>query len=44
MQQSREALIADAVATNATLAFSHGQFEPWGRIVPGDGQHWEYQE
>lgn len=43
MQASREALITDAVATNATLAFSHGQFTPWGRIVQSDGgQHWEY--
>jgi glyoxylase-like metal-dependent hydrolase (beta-lactamase superfamily II) len=44
MQASRERLIADALATNATLAFSHGQFEPWGRIVQADGgERWEYQ-
>ena len=43
MQTSREKLVADALATNATLAFSHGQFPPWGRIVQTDGgQRWEY--
>jgi glyoxylase-like metal-dependent hydrolase (beta-lactamase superfamily II) len=43
MQESRKKLIADALATNATLAFSHGQFPPWGRIVRADGgQRWEY--
>jgi glyoxylase-like metal-dependent hydrolase (beta-lactamase superfamily II) len=42
MQASRKHLIA--VATNATLAFSHGQFPPWGRIVRDDGgQRWEYE-
>jgi glyoxylase-like metal-dependent hydrolase (beta-lactamase superfamily II) len=43
MRASREQLITDALATSATLAFSHGQFPPWGRVVQADGgQHWEY--
>lgn len=43
MRASREKLIADALATNATLVFSHGQFAPWGRVVQdAGGQHWEY--
>ena len=42
MQASRERLIADAVATNATLAYSHGIFPAWGRIVAADGGYrWE---
>ena len=42
LRASRERLIADAVATRATLAFTHGLFPPWGRIVPADGGYrWE---
>jgi glyoxylase-like metal-dependent hydrolase (beta-lactamase superfamily II) len=43
MQASREKLIAETIDSDATLAFSHGQFPPWGRIVRADGgQRWEY--
>src|SRR3954454_22457751 len=39
---SRGRLSAEAVATGATLAFSHELFPPWGRIVAADGGYrWE---
>ena len=42
LRTSREWLMAEAVATNATLAFTHGPFPAWGRIVPAAaGYRWE---
>ncbi len=42
LQNSRERLLAEAVATNATLAFTHGLFRPWGRVVSANGGYrWE---
>jgi glyoxylase-like metal-dependent hydrolase (beta-lactamase superfamily II) len=39
---SRERLIAEAVATQATLVFTHALFPPWGRVVSaGSGYRWE---
>lgn len=37
LRASRERLMVEAVAADATLAFTHGSFPPWGRIVPADG-------
>ncbi len=38
---SRRRVIADAVASRATLVFTHGQFPPWGRIErAGEGYRW----
>jgi glyoxylase-like metal-dependent hydrolase (beta-lactamase superfamily II) len=40
--ESRARLSAAAVASGATLAFSHELFPPWGRIVAADGGcRWE---
>ena len=42
MRASRERLIAEAVARNATVVFTHAPFPGWGRIVPdGTGYRWE---
>ena len=41
MEASRRRLIAEAVPSNATLAFSHRPWPAWGRIVAaGDGYRW----
>lgn len=37
MQASRERLIVQAAAANATLVYSHAPFPAWGRIVVTDG-------
>lgn len=45
MRASRERLIADAVAQDATLVFAHERFPGWGRIVPsGERYCWERLE
>ena len=42
LRASREWLLAEAAAVGATLAFTHGRFPPWGRVVPADGGYrWE---
>ncbi len=42
MRVSRERLIAEAVASHATVVFTHAPFPGWGRIVPdGTGYRWE---
>jgi glyoxylase-like metal-dependent hydrolase (beta-lactamase superfamily II) len=42
MMVSRQRLMEDAVASNATLVFAHEQFPGWGRIVQsGEGYRWE---
>ncbi len=39
---SRRRLIEEAVAGDATLVYTHGQFPPWGHVVTeGDGYRWE---
>jgi glyoxylase-like metal-dependent hydrolase (beta-lactamase superfamily II) len=43
MQGSRERLLADALASNALLVFSHGRFPGWGRLARADGgARWEW--
>jgi glyoxylase-like metal-dependent hydrolase (beta-lactamase superfamily II) len=37
MRHSRERLLADAVASRATLVFTHERFPGWGRVERGDG-------
>lgn len=40
---SRERIIAEAVPSEATLAFTHGRFPGWGRIIRrGDRYAWEW--
>ena len=42
MLASRQRLMADAVASRATLVFAHEPFPPWGQIVAtADGNRWE---
>ncbi len=42
MHASRERLITEAIASCATVVFTHAQFPGWGRIVPdGTGYRWE---
>lgn len=42
MRASRQRLIDDALATNATVVFTHEKFPPWGTIARADGGYqWE---
>jgi hypothetical protein len=42
MRVSRERLLAEATASDATLVFTHEPFPPWGRIVrAGSGYRWQ---
>ena len=37
MRRSRERLLADAVASRATLVFTHERFPGWGRVEQDEG-------